>query len=107
MLGVLALLLSLALLGIPVYLISRVLRRNMRAEREGRDERERAGLPARSGVSAGAVVFAILVVLWARGTFDRPLSSIGLNSHECGRNAFGATFCGDELKRYRQQVQQP
>ena len=52
----------------------------------------------------GVVIVIILVVLWSRGTFDRPLYSIGLNANECARNGFGATFCGKELDAYRAKV---
>lgn len=56
-------------------------------------------------------VLAVLAVLalaglYVHGTFDRPLSSIGLNFHECARNGLGATFCGQELKEYRARIEQ-
>ncbi len=43
----------------------------------------------------------LLIVLWWHGTFDRLLVNVGLNAQPCGRNAFGATFCGKELAEYR------
>lgn len=48
---------------------------------------------------------AVLIGFYIHGSFDRPLSSIGLNFHECARNGFGATFCGSELNQYRERVQ--
>jgi hypothetical protein len=38
------------------------------------------------------------------GHLDRPLYSVGLNFHECGRNGLGATFCGKELDEYRERI---
>jgi hypothetical protein len=38
-----------------------------------------------------------LVIAWQAGTFDRPLSEVGLNAETCAQNLFGATVCGDEL----------
>jgi Skp family chaperone for outer membrane proteins len=64
---------------------------------------------ARERVGAGFAVLAtaILVVLiyfYALGAFDKPLSSIGLNVHECARNGLGQTFCGKELTEQRERV---
>lgn len=51
------------------------------------------------------IVVAIAVILaWRAGTFDRVLYNVGLNTQECARNAFGATFCGHELSEYRKRV---
>ena len=54
---------------------------------------------ARERVGGGFAVLAtailvVLVYFYAFGTFDKPLSSIGLNVHECARNGLGQTFCG-------------
>lgn len=49
----------------------------------------------------------IIVALWAAGVFDHALAGSGLNSHDCGRNGFGATFCGRELDEYKTNVEQP
>jgi hypothetical protein len=57
------------------------------------------------------VLIVILVVAlfaaWRAGTFDHALVNVGLNAHDCARNGFGATYCGKELDKYRQNVQQP
>jgi hypothetical protein len=53
----------------------------------------------------GGVVIAFLLLFYFKGSFDRPLSSIGLNFHECARNGLGATFCGSELDQYRERVE--
>jgi hypothetical protein len=55
----------------------------------------------------GFLLIALLIALWSRGTFDHTLVNVGLNAKECARNGFGATFCGDELDRYRRQVIDP
>lgn len=56
---------------------------------------------------AVAVVVLALLALWRAGTFDQALVRVGLNAQECARNAFGATFCGDELRDYRRRVVEP
>lgn len=53
-----------------------------------------------------AVVIALLFA-YVGGTFDRALAPLGLNWGECATNGFGATFCGDDLDDYRQQVAEP
>lgn len=63
---------------------------------------------ARERVGQGFAVLAtailvVVVYLYAFGTFDRPLSSIGLNMHECARNGLGQTFCGKELTEARER----
>ena len=65
---------------------------------------------ARERVGGGFAVLAtaILVVLlyfYGFGVFDKTLSSIGLNVHECARNGLGQTFCGHELTEYRARVE--
>lgn len=54
------------------------------------------------------IALAILALggVWLTGSLDRPLSSIGLNHHECARNGLGVTFCGKELAEYRGRVEQ-
>jgi hypothetical protein len=47
---------------------------------------------------------AVVIGFYVNGSFDRPLSSIGLNFHECSRNGLGATFCGNELDEYRERL---
>jgi hypothetical protein len=51
-----------------------------------------------------AVIAAVLVIgagaLWNHGTFDDVLYHVHLNAKTCAKNAFGATFCGDDLKQY-------
>ncbi len=51
-----------------------------------------------------AMLGVILVALYVHGSFDRPLSNVGLNWHECARNGLGATFCGEELTEYRERI---
>jgi hypothetical protein len=48
-----------------------------------------------------------LVLVWNTGTFDRALVDVGLNRNECATTGLGATFCGDDLKRYERQVLEP
>jgi hypothetical protein len=60
-------------------------------------------------VKISASILAVLAAigigaLYLGGTFDRPLSSIGLNHNECARNGLGVTFCGEELTEYRTKV---
>jgi hypothetical protein len=50
------------------------------------------------------LAIAVLIGFYLHGSFDRALSGIGLNHHECARNGFGATFCGKELDQYRQRI---
>lgn len=49
------------------------------------------------------IVVMTFIALWRIGTFDRPLSAIGLNAHNCARNLAGATFCGEQLKEVQTQ----
>lgn len=46
----------------------------------------------------------VVALAWSGGTFDEPLSHIGLNKNPCVKNAYGATFCGDDAKSYCQSV---
>lgn len=50
---------------------------------------------ARRLLVATTLVVAVLA-LWVGGTFDRLLAPVHLNFNDCARNAYGATFCGDE-----------
>jgi hypothetical protein len=54
----------------------------------------------------GALV-GLLIVLYLTGRLDHALYPIGLNLHECGRNGYGAVYCGDELDHYRANVEEP
>lgn len=56
---------------------------------------------ARNWLIAIAIV---LIVLWVSGSFDKALAPLGLNWGECATNGFGATFCGEELERYEENV---
>lgn len=51
------------------------------------------------------IIIAVVIGLYFSGHLDRPLYSIGLNYHACGRNGLGVTFCGQELEE-RQAAQQ-
>ena len=52
-----------------------------------------------------AVLAAIVLAgFYIHGSFDRVLSGIGLNFHECARNGLGVTFCGSELDEYRARI---
>lgn len=55
--------------------------------------------PPRSYRRRNAIAIAIgaLVVLWATGSLDEPLSGVGLNKETCAKNLFGNKMCGDEL----------
>jgi hypothetical protein len=53
----------------------------------------------RRSLIVGGIVF-VLGGLWYSGSLDEPLSHIGLNKNACIKNAFGATYCGDEAKSY-------
>ena len=54
-----------------------------------------------------AILLVLALILlgaaYVHGSFDRPLSSIGLNFHRCARNGVGETFCGSELERYEER----
>lgn len=50
------------------------------------------------------VLVVALGGIWSTGAFDKPLSGVGLNAHECITNGFGATFCGDQAEAYKQRV---
>lgn len=53
----------------------------------------------------GLLVAAIgVVAYWTTGRMDPALSSLGLNYTDCASNGFGATLCGDDLKRYERAV---
>lgn len=54
-----------------------------------------------------AVVIILAIVGWRAGTFDKALVNVGLNAKPCATNGFGATFCGDDLDAYRDQVVEP
>jgi len=43
-----------------------------------------------------AAMAVILAALYFTGRLDYALYPVGLNFHACGRNGFGATFCGSE-----------
>jgi hypothetical protein len=68
-----------------------------------------AGAPPQRRRWAGIAVAVTVVFGWLylNGTFDRALYSVGLNWNQCASNAFGATFCGDDLDRYRREVAEP
>jgi len=63
-------------------------------------------MSARNRGVIGAVV-AVLLLLYFRGTFDTALYPLGLNFQTCGKNGFGAVFCGDDLEAYEKEVVQP
>ena len=50
------------------------------------------------------LVFAVLFGVWLAGTFDRPLSEVGLNRNPCVQNGFGAKFCGNDATSYCRDV---
>ncbi len=61
---------------------------------------------ARERVGQGIAVLCVCIVtvlawLYVAGVFDKPLSSVGLNFHECAKNGLGQTFCGKELDEAR------
>jgi hypothetical protein len=58
------------------------------------------------GLTVAGVVILGLLAMWTSGNLDRPLSAVGLNYNDCARNAFGATFCGEELEEQREQQRQ-
>lgn len=47
-----------------------------------------------------AGIAVIVAALYFSGRLDYALYPIGLNLHQCGRNGFGATFCGADLTAY-------
>ena len=60
----------------------------------------------RKGILIGVgVAVAILLGLVLQRQSERTLYPVGLNFHECARNGFGATFCGNELDEYRAKFQ--
>jgi hypothetical protein len=62
----------------------------------------------RSGRTAAiaAAVLLVLGLVWNTGAFDHALVNVGLNRHDCFRNGFGATFCGDEVAEFRRKLGQ-
>jgi hypothetical protein len=59
------------------------------------------GMPLSRKISIGLGVLSFIIAgLWYAGSLDEPLSHVGLNKNTCGQNAFGATFCGDDLRDY-------
>jgi hypothetical protein len=52
----------------------------------------------------GGTVLVILAILYFSGSCDRTLYHVGLNWTDCGTNGFGATYCGDDLKAYCENV---
>jgi hypothetical protein len=74
----------------------------------GKADEERAARSAalRRRVLIGLLLALIaLTLLWSTGRMDAALSRIGLNKNECIKNAFGATDCGDDAKKYRRSVE--
>ena len=49
-------------------------------------------------------ILAVVVLAWTQGIFDNFLWHVGLNYNDCAQNGFGATFCGDALEHYKQNV---
>jgi hypothetical protein len=70
-----------------------------------RPPRERRLANPRRTVVAAAIA-VIVAVAWTHGTFDNFLWRVHLNYTTCGQNAFGATFCGDQLKQYQERLGQ-
>ena len=100
----------LALFGRAVFLLVRGVREGWVA----------GGVTGRGGTSGGAreprlqigrvrlgflslLLIGILVGAWQQGTFDKALHHVGLNARDCATNAFGATFCGDDLEAYERR----
>jgi hypothetical protein len=48
-------------------------------------------------------VVLLLAFAWTRGTFDNFLWRVHLNYTDCAQNGFGATFCGDQLREYKER----
>lgn len=70
-------------------------------------ERMRDRRPISGGTIAAFVVIGLVILglIWSTGAFDKQLASAGLNAHDCVQNGFGATFCGDDADRYKEQVE--
>lgn len=51
-----------------------------------------------------AAMAVILAALYFTGRLDYALYPVGLNFHACGRNGFGATFCGSDLTAYKNRI---
>jgi hypothetical protein len=68
-------------------------------------EREARSAKTRKWIIVGLLLLVLaLLGLWETGRMDTTLAGIGLNKNDCIKNAFGATFCGDDAKRYQAQV---
>jgi len=52
---------------------------------------------------ASLFIIGLLVAAWQSGMFDKALHNVGLNAKDCATNAFGATFCGDDLDAYERR----
>lgn len=75
------------------------------ALRRANEEREARSSKTRQWILLGFLLLVLaLVGLWSTGRMDTTLAGIGLNKNDCITNAFGATFCGDDAKRYQAQV---
>jgi hypothetical protein len=75
------------------------------ALRRASEEREARSAKTRKWIIVALLLLVLaLLGLWETGRMDTTLAGIGLNKNECIENAFGATFCGDDAKKYEAQV---
>src|ERR1051325_10816757 len=56
-------------------------------------------------VKIAVLVLALagVAAYWSTGRMDPALANLGLNATDCGQNGFGATLCGDALKRAQRE----
>lgn len=54
---------------------------------------------------AASVVVAILALMYFTGRLDYLLYPVDLNLHDCGKNGYGAVFCGSDLTAYQNRIQ--
>jgi hypothetical protein len=70
------------------------------------EEREARSAKTRQWILAGLLILVLaLFGLWETGRMDTTLAGIGLNKNDCIKNGFGATFCGNDAKKYEQNLQ--
>jgi hypothetical protein len=86
--------------------VERTVAAELEALRRTNDQREKRAAVRRKRIIVGLLLAVLaLLGLWISGRMDPMLAQAGLNYHDCFKNAFGATFCGDAAMKYQAGVQ--